>query len=154
MNNSINNLSPLDGRYSNKISEIAILFNEKALIQKRFIVEIEWLLYVLNESSYKTIKISKTDVKKINKFKNDFDQSYARKIKSIENKTNHDVKAVEYFINDHFKKNNLKKFIPYVHLGLTSEDVNSLAYALMIREIKDETIISINALNKLSLIHI
>ena len=148
MNNSINNLSPLDGRYSNKISEIAILFNEKVLIQKRFIVEIEWLLYVLNESSYKTIKISKTDVKKINKFKNDFDQSYARKIKSIENKTNHDVKAVEYFINDHFKKNKLEKFIPYVHLGLTSEDVNSLSYALMIREIKDETIISINALNK------
>jgi len=146
--NSINNLSPLDGRYSNKISEITQLFNEKALIQKRFIVEIEWLLFVLNESFYKTIKISKTDVKKINKFKNDFDQSYARKIKSIENKTNHDVKAVEYFINDHFKKNKLEKFIPYVHLGLTSEDVNSLSYALMIREIKDETIISINALNK------
>jgi len=146
--NSINNLSPLDGRYSNKISEITQLFNEKALIQKRFIVEIEWLLFVLNESFYKTIKISKTDVKKINKFKNDFDQSYARKIKSIENKTNHDVKAVEYFINDHLKKNKLEKFIPYVHLGLTSEDVNSLSYALMIREIKDETIISINALNK------
>ena len=148
MKNSINNLSPLDGRYSNKISEITQLFNEKALIQKRFIVEIEWLLFVLNESFYKTIKISKTDVKKINKFKNDFDQSYARKIKSIENKTNHDVKAVEYFINDHLKKNKLEKFIPYVHLGLTSEDVNSLSYALMIREIKDETIISINALNK------
>ena len=148
MKNSINNLSPLDGRYSNKISEITQLFNEKALIQKRFIVEIEWLLFVLNESFYKTIKISKTDVKKINEFKSDFDQSYARKIKSIENKTNHDVKAVEYFINDHFKKNKLEKFIPYVHLGLTSEDVNSLSYALMIREIKDETIISINALNK------
>jgi len=146
--NSINNLSPLDGRYSNKISEIAQLFNEKALIQKRFIIEIEWLLFVLNESFYKTIKISKNDVKKINKFKNSFDQSYARKIKSIENKTNHDVKAVEYFINDHFKKNKLEKFIPYVHLGLTSEDVNSLSYALMIRDIKDETIISINALNK------
>ena len=148
MKNSINNLSPLDGRYANKISEIAQLFNEKALIQKRFIIEIEWLLFVLNESFYKTIKISKIDIKKINKFKNSFDQSYARKIKSIENKTNHDVKAVEYFINDHFKKNKLKKFIPYVHLGLTSEDVNSLSYALMIREIKDETIISINALNK------
>ena len=148
MKNSINNLSPLDGRYSNKIPEITQLFNEKALIQKRFIVEIEWLLFVLTESFYKTIKISKADVKKINKFKNDFDQSYARKIKSIENKTNHDVKAVEYFINDHLKKNKLEKFIPYVHLGLTSEDVNSLSYALMIREIKDETIISINALNK------
>ena len=106
------------------------------------------MLFVLNESFYKTIKISKVDIKKINKFKNNFDQSYARKIKSIENKTNHDVKAVEYFINDHFKKNKLKKFIPYVHLGLTSEDVNSLAYALMIREIKDETIVSINTLNK------
>ena len=148
MNNSINNLSPLDGRYSKKVSEITELFSEKALIQKRFIIEIEWLLFVLNESFYKTIKISKVDIKKINKFKNNFDQSYAKKIKSIENKTNHDVKAVEYFINDYFKKNKLKKFIPYVHLGLTSEDVNSLAYALMIREIKDETIVSINTLNK------
>ena len=71
MKNSINNLSPLDGRYSNKISEITQLFNEKALIQKRFIVEIEWLLFILNESFYKTIKISKTDVRKINKFKNE-----------------------------------------------------------------------------------
>ena len=148
MNNSINNLSPLDGRYSNKVSEITQLFSEKALIQKRFIIEIEWLLFVLNESSYKTIKISKVDINKIKKFKNNFDDSYARKIKSIENKTNHDVKAVEYFINDHFKKNNLKKYIPYVHLGLTSEDVNSLAYAIMIREIKDEIITSINALQK------
>ena len=148
MNNSINNLSPLDGRYSKKVSEITELFSEKALIQKRFIIEIEWLLFVLNESFYKTIKISKVDIKKINKFKNNFDQSYAKKIKSIENKTNHDVKAVEYFINDYFKKNKLKKFIPYVHLGLTSEDVNYLAYALMIREIKDETIVSINTLNK------
>ncbi len=148
MNNSINNLSPLDGRYSNKVSEITNLFSEKALIKKRFIIEIEWLLFVLNESFYKTINISKVDIHKISKFKNNFDDSYARKIKSIENKTNHDVKAVEYFINDHFKKNNLKKFIPYVHLGLTSEDVNSLAYALMIREIKDVTITSINALHK------
>ncbi len=148
MNNSINNLSPLDGRYSNKVSEITQLFSEKALIQKRFIIEIEWLLFVLNESSYKTIKISKVDINKIKKFKNNFDDSYARKIKSIENKTNHDVKAVEYFINDHFKKNNLKKYTPYVHLGLTSEDVNSLAYAIMIREIKDETITSIKALQK------
>ncbi len=146
MNNSINNLSPLDGRYSNKVSEIT--FSEKALIQKRFIIEIEWLLFVLNESSYKTIKISKVDINKIKKFKNNFNDSYARKIKSIENKTNHDVKAVEYFINDHFKKNSLKKYIPYVHLGLTSEDVNSLAYAIMIREIKDEIITSINALHK------
>ena len=148
MNNSIFNLSPLDGRYSNKVSEITKLFSEKALIQKRFIIEIEWLLFVLNESFFKTIKISKADINKINKFKNNFDNTYARKIKSIENKTNHDVKAVEYFISDHFKKNNLQKFIPYVHLGLTSEDVNSLAYSLMIREIKDETIISIIALNK------
>jgi len=148
VNNSINNLSPLDGRYSNKVSEITNLFSEKALIKKRFIIEIEWLLFVLNESFYKTINISKVDIHKISKFKNNFDDSYARKIKSIENKTNHDVKAIEYFINDHFKKNNLKKFIPYVHLGLTSEDVNSLAYALMIREIKDVTITSINALHK------
>lgn len=148
MNNSINNLSPLDGRYSQKVSEITQLFSEKALIHKRFIIEIEWLLFVLNESFYKTIKISKKDIIKIIKFKNNFDDSYAKKIKNIESKTNHDVKAVEYFINDFFNKNKLKKFIPYVHLGLTSEDVNSLSYALMISEAKDITINSIKLLNK------
>ena len=148
MNNSINNLSPLDGRYSNKVSEITELFSEKALIQKRFIIEIEWLLFVLNDNFYKTVKISKSDVKKIIKFKNNFNESYAKKIKTIENKTNHDVKAVEYFINNYFKKNKLERFIPYVHLGLTSEDVNSLSYALMIRELKNASMISLNALNK------
>ena len=148
MNNSINNLSPLDGRYSNKVSEITELFSEKALIQKRFIIEIEWLLFVLNDNFYKTVKISKSDVKKVIKFKNNFNESYAKKIKTIENKTNHDVKAVEYFINNYFKKNKLERFIPYVHLGLTSEDVNSLSYALMIRELKNASMISLNALNK------
>ena len=148
MNNSINNLSPLDGRYSNKVSEITELFSEKALIQKRFIIEIEWLLFVLKDSFYKTIKISKSDIKKIIKFKNNFNESYAKKIKTIENKTNHDVKAVEYFISNYFKKNKLERFIPYVHLGLTSEDVNSLSYALMIREVKDASMISLNTLNK------
>ena len=148
MNNSINNLSPLDGRYSNKVSEITELFSEKALIQKRFVIEIEWLLFVLKDSFYKTVKISKSDIQKIIKFKNNFNESYAKKIKTIENKTNHDIKAVEYFINDYFKKNKLERFIPYVHLGLTSEDVNSLSYALMVREVKDASMISVNALNK------
>ena len=69
MNNSNNKLSPLDGRYSKKVSEITELFSEKALIQKRFIIEIEWLLFVLNESFYKTIKISKVDIKKITNLK-------------------------------------------------------------------------------------
>ncbi len=148
MNNSLNNLSPLDGRYSNRISDVALLFSESALIQKRFDIEIEWLLFVLNENFYQTIKISKKDIKRIKKFQADFNNSYAKKIKSIENKTNHDVKAVEYFINDFLKKNGLEKFVSYVHLGLTSEDVNSLAYALMIRDITDKSISSLNELNK------
>tara|TARA_B100001989_G_C24550115_1_gene473853 strand:+ start:4697 stop:6043 length:1347 start_codon:yes stop_codon:yes gene_type:complete len=148
VNNSLNNLSPLDGRYSDRISDVALLFSESALIQKRFDIEIEWLLFVLNENFYQTIKISKKDIKRIKKFQVDFNNSYAKKIKSIENKTNHDVKAVEYFINDFLKKNGLEKFVSYVHLGLTSEDVNSLAYALMIRDITDKSISSLNELNK------
>ncbi len=148
MKNSINNLSPLDGRYSNKVSEITELFSERALIQKRFDIEIEWLLFVLNESFYETTKISNKDIKRIKKFQTDFNNSYAKKIKLIENKTNHDVKAVEYFINDFLKKSELGKIISYVHLGLTSEDVNSLAYALMIQEIKDKSISSLKELNK------
>ena len=145
---SLKAISPIDGRYYSKIEELSEFFSEKALIKYRLLVEIE---YFISLTEVKLPNLKKWDVKmneSIRDIYRNFNDNDANEVKMIEKSTNHDVKAVEYFINDYFKKNNLQKFIPYVHLGLTSEDVNSLAYALMIREIKDETIISINALNK------
>ena len=138
MKNSFDNLSPLDGRYSHYTSELANYFSEAALIKVRFEVEIDWLLFVLSDKFFNTPKLSKASKKKILQFKASFSSKSVREVKKIESKTNHDVKAVEYFIKKCLEKDStLQKYIPFIHLGLTSEDINSLSYALMINNGKN-----------------
>ena len=144
-----NNISPLDNRYSNKISEHREAFSEKSLIKTRFIIEINWLLFLCKKYPNYFNKISKSSESKIIKFRNNFDDKSVLKIKQIEKKTNHDVKAVEYFISDFFKKDKtLKKYINLIHFGLTSEDVNSLSYAILIKDGIDIHFKKINTINK------
>ena len=144
-----NNISPLDNRYSNKISEHREAFSEKSLIKTRFIIEINWLLFLCKKYPNYFNKISKSSENKIIKFRNNFDDKSVLKIKQIEKKTNHDVKAVEYFISDFFKKDKtLKKYINLIHFGLTSEDVNSLSYAILIKDGIDIHFKKINTINK------
>ena len=144
-----NNISPLDNRYSNKISEHREAFSEKSLIKTRFIIEINWLLFLCKKYPNYFNKISKSSESKIIKFRNNFDDKSVLKIKQIEKKTNHDVKAVEYFISDFFKKDKtLKKYINLIHFGLTSEDVNSLSYAILIKDGMDIHFKKINTINK------
>ena len=134
MNYSHNNISPLDNRYIEKVAELRKIFSEHALIKTRFIIEIDWLIFLCKNypSHFKTI--SKSSLKKLNDFKNDFGDKDVQKIKKIEKRTNHDVKAVEYYIRSFFKSDKiLKNYIHLIHFGLTSEDVNSLSYALMIK---------------------
>jgi adenylosuccinate lyase len=130
-----NNISPLDSRYANKISGFRDNFSESALIKIRFEIEIEWILFLCNKLP-KTFKpLSKNSIEKIINFKNKFDNKSVLKIKKIEATTNHDVKAVEYFIRDYFKKDKvLSSYIHIIHFGLTSEDVNSLSYAVMLKK--------------------
>ena len=129
-----NNISPLDNRYQNKISELREVFSEYALIKTRFVIEIDWLIFLCRNHSKYFGSLSKTSLNKLNKFKENFSDKDVKKIKKIEEITNHDVKAVEYFIRDFFNKDNiLKKYIHLIHFGLTSEDINSLSYALMIK---------------------
>ena len=129
-----NNISPLDNRYSSKILDTRLCFSEAELIRQRFIIEIDWLIYLCDKHPKHFLKISNTLKKKLSIFKNQFSDKYVLKIKKIEKKTNHDVKAVEYFIKDYFLKDKqLAKYIHLIHFGLTSEDVNSLAYAIMIK---------------------
>ena len=144
-----NNISPLDNRYSNKISEHREAFSEKSLIKTRFIIEINWLLFLCKKYPNYFYKISKSSESKIIKFRNNFDDKSVLKIKQIEKKTNHDVKAVEYFISDFFKKDKtLKKYINLIHFGLTSEDVNSLSYAILIKDGINIHSKKINTINK------
>jgi adenylosuccinate lyase len=144
-----NNISPLDSRYANKISSFRENFSESALIKIRFEIEIQWILFLCNKLP-KTFKpLSKNSIEKIINFKNKFDNKSVLKIKKIEATTNHDVKAVEYFIRDYFKKDKvLSSYIHLIHFGLTSEDVNSLGYAVMIKKGISLYINEISTLNK------
>ena len=145
-----NNISPLDSRYAEKIVPIRETFSEKALIKTRFNIEIDWLLFLCNKMPNDFPKLSKISINKILKFKESFSDKDVLKIKKIESVTNHDVKAIEYFIVDFFKKDNqLKKYINLIHYGLTSEDINSLSYAIMIKKGAEDYLKYIHNLNKI-----
>ena len=144
-----NNISPLDNRYSSKIIDTRLCFSEAELIKLRFIIEIDWLIYLSEKNPKYFLKLTNSTKKKLIDFKNEFSDKDVLKIKKIEKKTNHDVKAVEYFIKDHFSKDKqLTKYIHLIHFGLTSEDVNSLAYAIMIKNGTKIHIDKLQSLNK------
>ena len=144
-----NNISPLDNRYASKITDVINCFSEFALIRNRFLIEIDWIIYLCTNHSKYFMPMSGVTIKKLNQFKNSFDDKSVIKIKKIEEITNHDVKAVEYFIRDYFLKDKvLKKYLHLIHFGLTSEDINSLSYAIMIKEGIDLQIKKINNFKK------
>ena len=128
-------ISPLDGRYSSDIEELLPFFSEKALIRYRIMIEVEYLIALSEEKSFsglsKFTKKQKTDYRKI--YLN-FNTGSANKVKKIEQKTNHDVKAVEYYIRDKVNKS----IHPWIHFALTSEDVNNLSYTLMWKDALDK----------------
>ena len=145
-----NNISPLDSRYAEKIVPIREAFSEKALIKTRFVIEINWLLFLCNKIPNDFPKLSKISINKILKFRDSFSDKDVLKIKKIESVTNHDVKAIEYFIANYFKKDKqLKKYINLIHYGLTSEDINSLSYAIMIKKGAKDYLKYIQNLNKI-----
>ena len=128
-------ISPLDNRYNNQIADLATNFSESNLNKVRFEIEIEWLIFLCSKGGKSFPSISKTSIKKLHTLKQSFDENSAKRIKSIEKKTNHDVKAVEYFIREELKKSSgLKKYEHLVHFALTSEDVNSLSYAILLKD--------------------
>tara|TARA_S200000501_G_scaffold306363_1_gene295026 strand:- start:1495 stop:2838 length:1344 start_codon:yes stop_codon:yes gene_type:complete len=129
MNDTINNLSPLDGRYQKKTQKSRANFSEKALIKARLLAEIEWLSYFL--SAFKPdLKDTETS-SKINELLKGIPDSLIARVKEIEKTTNHDVKAVELALAEEFKHS--EKVQSLIHVFLTSEDINSLSYALMLK---------------------
>lgn len=121
-------ISPLDGRYASKISHLAPVFSEYGLMRTRTIVEIEWLLFLADKKI--SPELSKSARKKLEKLRDNFDEKSYAAIKKIEATTNHDVKAVELFLRKSVPKNHWS----WIHFGCTSEDINSTAYGMMLRD--------------------
>ena len=143
-------ISPLDGRYNKSASDLRVITSEFGLIKYRVIIEIKWFLHLSSNSKIKELpKLNIKEITYLNDLISNFDITDAKRVKSIENKTNHDVKAVEYFLKEKFKKHKkLDKYSEFIHFACTSEDINNLSYALMIKDASAVVNILINKLEK------
>ena len=129
--NELLNISPIDGRYHDKTKELSPYFSEYALIKYRVLVEIKWLLYLIDNKIIDD-KLSDKERKSLLKILDNFQVEDASNVKEIESTTKHDVKAVEYFLQNKLKEIKLSRLIPFIHITLTSEDINNTSYNLMI----------------------
>ncbi len=138
---ALNAISPIDGRYRSKVEKLQNYFSEEALIKYRVLVEIEYFI-ALCETPLPQLKSVNTnifgDLRAI--YKN-FTAENAQAIKDIEKVTNHDVKAVEYFIKDEFDKLGLSDYKEFIHFGLTSQDINNTAIPLSIKDAMNDVYI-------------
>ncbi len=131
---SINAVSPLDGRYEEQLVDIAAYFSEAALIKFRVQVEVEWLI-ALAESAHlpELRRLDSEEILFLRALVRRFDEASALRVKEIEKTTRHDVKAVEYWIKEQLEGRSLAEIGEWVHFACTSEDINNLAYALMLK---------------------
>ena len=136
-------LSPADGRYADKVNELRDIFSEYGLIRYRVLVEVRWLQCLADESAIAELGPLSSVIKDVlNDIVDEFTADDAERIKAIEAKTNHDVKAVEYFIRE--KLGNGPETQPlkdFLHFACTSEDINNLAYALMLRQARKDVLL-------------
>ncbi len=129
-------VSPIDGRYGSRTESLREVFSEFGLIKRRVLVEVRWLqCLAAHEGIPEVPGLSRAATRALNNIAEKFSEVDARRIKDIEATTNHDVKAVEYFIKERFDGNReLKTIAEFVHFACTSEDINNLAHALMLRD--------------------
>jgi adenylosuccinate lyase len=136
-------LSPLDGRYASKVEALRPIFSEFGLMHRRVQVEIEWLLALAAEPGIRELPpFTETQVKQLHTIADSFAIEEGARIKAIEATTNHDVKAVEYFIKERIGADPaLAQAREFVHFGCTSEDINNLSYALMLRDARSQVLL-------------
>ena len=128
----MSNISPIDGRYKKNVSELETFFSEQALMRHRVMVEVEYLLALIEHRSFqKTRALSKKTLNSLKGLYVEFSATHFKQIKKIEKKTNHDVNAVVVFVSEKLKKLGRGDLVPFVHFGLTSEDINNISYSLM-----------------------
>ncbi|TXN35387.1 adenylosuccinate lyase [Flagellimonas hymeniacidonis] len=132
--NQLNAISPIDGRYRNKTEALGGYFSEEALIRYRVQVEIEYFIALCEIPLPQLADFNSATFSALQKIYLDFSLDDAKAIKEIEKTTNHDVKAVEYFIKQKFDALGLEKYKEFIHFGLTSQDINNTAIPLSIKE--------------------
>lgn len=136
-------LSPLDGRYKGKVDALRSYFSEYALIRHRMWVEIEWLKTLSREPGIPELGLfSNTTFAQLDEVVASFSEIDAEEVKAIEIRTNHDVKAIEYWLKERLSDNDqILQAGEFVHFGCTSEDINNLSYALMLKAARDKVIL-------------
>ena len=131
-------ISPIDGRYANKCPELKEVFSEYGLIRRRVLVECTWLEALCDAKEIKECKpLSAKERKALRAIASEFSVADAQRVKDIEKTTNHDVKAVEYFLKEKVKGTSLEKRGEFIHFACTSEDINNMSHALMLRDGKN-----------------
>lgn len=135
-------LSPVDGRYADKVDELRDIFSEYGLIRLRVLVEIRWLQWLADEPCIPEVPALNSSAKGLlNRIADEFSTDDAERVKRIEATTNHDVKAVEYFIRERLGDGtDMHALANFIHFGCTSEDINNLAYALMLKQGRDQVL--------------
>ncbi len=132
--NSLTAISPIDGRYRDKVDVLGEYFSEYALIRYRVLVEVEYFISLCEHPLPQLVDFDKNNFDELRSLYLDFTVEDAQKVKDIEAVTNHDVKAVEYFIKEKFDALNLQEYKEFIHFGLTSQDINNTATPYSIRD--------------------
>ena len=138
---SLNAISPIDGRYQSKVSELSKYFSESALIRYRIRVEVEYFISLCKLPLPQLENVDESLYLELRKIYVDFSEQDAQRVKEIEKTTNHDVKAVEYFIKEKFDALGLQKDKEFIHFGLTSQDINNTAIPLSIKEAMNDVFV-------------
>ncbi len=143
--NSLTAISPVDGRYGDKTAELRAVFSEYGLIRDRVLVEVRWLETLSDNPLIKEVpELDQRARDRLDEIVDNFDESNALRVKEIEKTTNHDVKAVEYFLRESFGDNeSLQKIAGFLHFACTSEDINNLAYALMLADARTRCVLPV-----------
>ena len=132
---SLTAISPIDGRYASKCSELTEVFSEYGLIKRRILVECTWLEALCDAKEIRECKaLTAAERKQLRAIAADVSLSDARRVKDIEKTTNHDVKAIEYFLKEKVKGTTLESRSEFIHFACTSEDINNMSHALMLRD--------------------
>lgn len=139
--NTLTAISPIDGRYRNKVESLEKYFSEKALINYRVRVEVEYFIALCNIPLPALKDFDKNKFDELRNIYKNFTIEDAQRVKDIEQTTNHDVKAVEYFIKEKFDVLKLSKYKEYIHFGLTSQDINNTSVPLSLKDCNDEVLL-------------
>ena len=141
MIDNLYSISPVEGRYEKITQEIKEFFNEYNLIKYRVIVEIKWLEKIFEYNKEFNINYTEKDIEKLEEIIKEFNIEKAKRVKEIEETTKHDVKAVEYFLREEFKNKGIEKYNNLIHFSCTSEDINNIAYGIMIKNLRDNVLV-------------